>query len=86
MDYETSHDVRCVDKASIVCRATVRERARTASAVLCRRHFERCFRQNVNNDIISGKEYTRHTCKSIGLSSMEYNSTLRLHSHCFKRA
>ena len=82
MYYGTPHDLTCVDTASIVCRATVRERARTAAAMLGRRHFER-LRQNVNSDVISGKGYTRP--KSIGLSSMEYNSTLKLHSNCFNR-
>jgi len=43
MDYKTPHDVRYVDTASIVCSATVHERERTASAILGRRHFERCF-------------------------------------------
>jgi len=80
MDYGTPHDVTCVDTASIVCGATVRQKARTASAMLDRRHFER-LRQNVNSDIISGKRYTRP--KSIGLSSVEYNSILKLHSNCF---
>ena len=83
MNYKTPHDVRCVYKASIVCKATVHDRARAASAMLGRRHFER-LRQNVNSDIISGMGYTRP--KSIGLSSVEYNLTLKLHSHCLNRA